>query len=104
MQIISINKFQAIFRFLGTVEAPLLIKPLIPYLTDSELFAIMTAAFSTVSGSILAAYIGFGVKADRLITASLMSAPASLAIAKTLYPETQKVKADWAAIRNVKTV
>lgn len=89
--------------FLGTVEAPLLIKPLIPYLTDSELFSIMTAAFSTVSGSILAAYIGFGVKADQLITASLMSAPASLAIAKTLYPETKKTKADWDAVKNVKT-
>ena len=88
--------------FLGTVEAPLLVKPLMPNMTNSELFAIMTAAYSTVSGSILAAYIGFGVKADRLITASLMSAPASLAIAKTLYPETRKTKADWNAIRNVK--
>lgn len=88
--------------FLGTVEAPLLIKPLIPTLTDSELFAIMVAAFSTVSGSILAAYIGFGVRADHLVTASLMSAPASLAIAKTLYPETKKTKADWNAIRDVK--
>lgn len=90
-------------RFLGTVEAPLLIKPLIPQLTDSELFSIMTAAFSTVSGDMLVAYIGFGVKADRLITASLLSAPASLAIAKTLYPETKKTKADWDAIRTVKT-
>ena len=88
--------------FLGTVEAPLLIKPLIPTLTDSEIFAIMVAAYSTVSGSILAAYIGFGVRADHLITASLMSAPASLAIAKTLYPETKKTKADWEAIKNVK--
>jgi len=89
---------------LGTVESPLLIKPLIPSLTDSELFSILTSGFSSASGSILAAYIGFGVRADRLVTASLMSAPASLAISKTLYPETQKIKADWAKIKSVKAM
>ena len=89
--------------FLGNVEAPILVRPLFPMLTNSELFAIMTAAYSTVSGSVLAAYIAFGVKADHLISASLMSAPASLAIAKTLYPETRITKADWYAIKTVKT-
>jgi nucleoside permease NupC len=74
-----------------------------PKMTDSELFSIMVAAYSTVSGSILAAYIGFGVAADHLITASLMSAPASLAIAKTLFPETKKTQADWQAINNVES-
>lgn len=89
--------------FLGNIEAPLLVKPLFPMLTNSELFAIMMAAYSTVSGSFMAAYIGFGVKPEHLITASLMSAPASLAIAKTLYPETRVTKADWNAIRSTKT-
>jgi nucleoside permease NupC len=72
-------------------------------MTESELFAVMVAAFSTVSGSVLAAYIGFGVPPDHLLTAGLMSAPASLAIAKTLYPETRKTNATWKAIRTVKT-
>lgn len=90
--------------FLGIVEAPLLVKPLFPLLTNSELFAIMTAAYSTVSGSILAAYIGFGVKPDHLITANIMSAPASLAVAKTLYPETRITKADWNAIKKHKEI
>ncbi|RNA39663.1 solute carrier family 28 member 3 [Brachionus plicatilis] len=89
--------------FLGPSEAPLLIKPFLSKMTESELFAVMCAAFSTVSGSVLAAYIGFGVSPDHLITAGLMSAPASLAIAKTLFPETKKTHADWEAIRNVKT-
>ena len=53
--------------------------------------------------SFFIAYIGFGVAPDHLITAGLMSAPASLAIAKTLFPETKKTQADWEAIRNVKT-
>jgi pyrimidine nucleoside transport protein len=90
--------------FLGTVEAPLLIKPLIPILTDSELFAIMVTACASTSGSILAAYIGFGIRADHLVTASLLSAPSSLAIAKTLFPETKRTKADWDAIKNVKVM
>ncbi len=87
--------------FLGPTEAPLLIKPLLESMTDSELFAIMVAAFSTVSGSMLAAYIGFGVQADHLITACLMSAPAALGIAKTIFPETKETSADWLAIKNV---
>lgn len=97
----SINSVANVF--LGPSEAPLLIKPLLATMTESELFAVMVAAFSTVSGSVLAAYIGFGVPPDHLITAGLMSAPASLAIAKTIFPETRKTKADWNAIKNIKT-
>jgi nucleoside permease NupC len=78
-------------------------EPFLSQMTESELFAVMVAAFSTVSGSVLAAYIGFGVPPDHLLTAGLMSAPASLAIAKTLYPETRKTNATWDAIRTVKT-
>ncbi len=48
------------------------------------------------------AYIGFGISPDHLITAGLMSAPASLAISKTMFPETKIIKANFGSIRNVK--
>ena len=72
--------------FLGTAESPLLIKPYIRYLTKSELHAVMTGAFATISGSVLAITISFGISPSHLFSASLMSAPASLACAKLLYP------------------
>ena len=60
----------------------------------------MVGGFATVAGSVMAAYIGFGVPANHLIIASLMSAPAALGIAKIIFPETEKSKADWKAIKN----
>lgn len=54
-----------------------------------------------MSGSTLAAYIGFGVPANHLLVASVMSAPAALAMAKLMYPETKKTKANWERIRNL---
>ena len=48
--------------FIGQSEAPILIKPFLPKMTNSELFSVMVGGFATVSGSVLAAYIGFGVK------------------------------------------
>lgn len=76
--------------FIGMSESPLMIKPYINQLTSSELHAILSSGFSTVSGSVLAAYIGFGAKAVHLITASIMSAPTSLAFSKLFYPETEQ--------------
>ncbi|XP_054041003.1 solute carrier family 28 member 3 [Rissa tridactyla] len=76
--------------FVGQTESPLLVRPYLPYVTKSELHAIMTAGFSTIAGSVLGAYISFGVSASHLLTASVMSAPASLATAKLLWPETEK--------------
>ncbi|XP_062237813.1 solute carrier family 28 member 3-like isoform X1 [Platichthys flesus] len=76
--------------FLGQTETPLLIKPYLSELTLSELHAVMTGGFASISGSILGAFISFGIEASHLLTASLMSAPASLAIAKTFWPETEK--------------
>lgn len=73
-------------------EAPLLIKNHLKDLTKSELCAIMCAGWSTVAGVVLAAYIKFGVKASHLISASIMSAPASLSYSKLFYPETEKSK------------
>ena len=78
--------------FVGQTEAPLVIKPYIGSLTISELHAVMTGGFATVAGGVLAAFISFGVPAEHLIAASVMSAPAGLAISKLMYPETGKVK------------
>mmetsp|Transcript_5234 Transcript_5234/g.19184 ORF Transcript_5234/g.19184 Transcript_5234/m.19184 type:complete len:660 (-) Transcript_5234:68-2047(-) len=78
--------------FVGQTEAPLLIKPFIGTMTRSELHAVMTGGFATVSGGILAAYTSFGIPATQLLSASVMSAPAALAISKIIYPETKKVR------------
>ncbi|NXS43493.1 S28A3 protein, partial [Balaeniceps rex] len=74
--------------FVGQTESPLLVRPYLPYITKSELH--MTAGFSTIAGSVLGAYISFGVSASHLLTASVMSAPASLATSKLFWPETEK--------------
>ncbi|MCT7949908.1 NupC/NupG family nucleoside CNT transporter [Ancylothrix sp. C2] len=76
--------------FVGQTEAPLLIKPFVESLTMSELHAVMTGGFATIAGGVMAAYISFGVPAEHLIAASVMSAPAALAISKIFYPETEK--------------
>ncbi|XP_012270178.1 solute carrier family 28 member 3 [Orussus abietinus] len=76
--------------FLGMTESPLLIKPYLPNLTSSEIHAVMCSGFASVSGTVLAAYIGFGAQPAHLITASVMSAPASLCYSKLFYPETEK--------------
>ncbi|MGD1874013.1 MAG: NupC/NupG family nucleoside CNT transporter [Mastigocoleus sp.] len=76
--------------FVGQTEAPLLIKPYVETMTRSELHAIMTGGFATIAGGVMAAYISFGVSAEHLIAASVMSAPAALAISKILYPETEQ--------------
>ncbi|KAM4848506.1 solute carrier family 28 member 3 [Urocitellus parryii] len=78
--------------FVGQTESPLLVRPYLPYITKSELHAIMTAGFATIAGSVLGAYISFGVSSTHLLTASVMSAPASLAVAKLFWPETEKSK------------
>ncbi|KAL6438681.1 hypothetical protein ACFW04_004589 [Cataglyphis niger] len=76
--------------FIGMSESPLLIRPYINELTYSELHAILSSGFSTISGSTLAAYIAFGAEPAHLITASVMSAPTALSYSKLFYPETEK--------------
>lgn len=76
--------------FLGMSEAPLIIKPYIRYLTHSELHSVMVSGFSTVSGSVLVAYILYGANATHLITGSVMAAPASLFFSKLFFPEVEK--------------
>ncbi|VXD23219.1 NupC/NupG family nucleoside CNT transporter [Planktothrix paucivesiculata] len=75
--------------FIGQTEAPLLIKPYISTLTNSELHAVMTGGFATIAGGVMAAYISFGIPAEHILAASVMSAPAALAISKLFYPETE---------------
>ncbi len=75
--------------FVGQTEAPLLIRPFLPDMTRSELFAVMCGGFATVAGGVLALYIGMGIDAGHLIVASVMSAPAALVVAKIMYPETE---------------
>ncbi len=77
--------------FVGQTEAPLLVKPYLNKMTKSELMAVMTGGFATVAGGVMAAYVGFlqdipGI-AGHLVTASILSAPAALAISKVMYPE-----------------
>ena len=80
--------------FVGQTEAPIIIRPFIKDMSNSELMAIMTGGFATTAGSVLALYVLWLEKipgiAGHMLAASIMSAPAALAIAKIIYPETEK--------------
>ncbi|KAK2517738.1 Slc28a3 [Columba livia] len=76
--------------FVGQTESPLMVRPYLPYITISEIHAIMTAGFSTIAGTVFGAYVSFGISPSHLLTASVMSAPASLATSKLFWPETEK--------------
>ncbi len=78
--------------FVGQTEAPLLIKPFIKDMTESELLTIMVGGFATIAGGVLAGYIAMGVDAGHLVAASVMSAPAALVIGKIIFPETEHSK------------
>jgi len=73
--------------FVGQTEAPLLIKPFLDDMTRSELLTVMVGGFGTIAGGVLAGYIAMGIPATHLIAASVMAAPASLAMGKLLFPE-----------------
>lgn len=75
--------------FVGHTEAPLVIRPYLDEMTKSELNAVMVGGFATISGGLLAAYVGLGIDAGHLVTASVISAPAALLIAKVMQPETE---------------
>lgn len=76
--------------FLGQSEAPLLIRPYVGRLTQAELFQAMTSGFASVAGSTLVGYAMLGIPLKYLLTASIMNAPASLCIAKLMFPETDQ--------------
>ena len=73
--------------FMGQTEAPLVIKPYLARMTQSELLALMTGGMATIAGGVALAYVTLGVNAGHLLAASVMSAPASLMIAKIMLPE-----------------
>ncbi|WP_159820443.1 NupC/NupG family nucleoside CNT transporter [Colwellia sp. 20A7] len=78
--------------FVGQTEAPLVIRPYIANMTQSELFAIMVGGLASVAGSVLAGYAGLGVDLKYLIAASFMAAPGGLLMAKIILPETEHAK------------
>src|SRR5690606_7159161 len=86
--------------FLGQTESPLLVKPYLNKMTDSELMCLMSGGMATIAGGVLAAYIGFLGGADEaqqiyfakhLLAASVMSAPAAVVASTILVPQTEKV-------------
>jgi len=89
--------------FLGQTEAPLLVKPYLGKMTESEILCLMAGGMATIAGGVLAAYIGFlggddpeqkVFFAKHLLTASLMSAPAAIVFSKILLPETEQINTD----------
>ncbi len=86
--------------FMGQTEAPLTIRPFLPRMTRSELMTVMTSGMAHISGSIMVAYIAFGIEARHLLTAVIMTAPGTVMMSKLFEPETEvpetygKVKLD----------
>ncbi len=87
--------------FIGQTEAPLVVKPYLEDMTKSEILSLMVGGMATIAGGVFAAYVGYlggtdpvqqQLFATHLLTASIMSAPAALLIAKMLYPEDQPEK------------
>ncbi len=76
--------------FVGQTEAPLVVRPYIPRMTRSELFAIMVGGLASIAGSVLAGYAQMGVKLEFLIAACFMAAPGGLLFAKLMMPETDE--------------
>ncbi|CAM2866669.1 nucleoside transporter NupC [Glaesserella parasuis] len=76
--------------FAGQSEAPLVVKPYISKMTESELFAVMCGGLASIAGSVMAGYAGMGAPLTYLIAASFMAAPAGLLFAKIILPQTEK--------------
>ncbi len=78
--------------FAGQTEAPLVVKPFIPNMTRSELYAIMVGGLASIAGSVMVGYAALGVELKYLIAASFMAAPGGLLMAKIMLPEENKAK------------
>jgi CNT family concentrative nucleoside transporter len=76
--------------FMGQTEAPLIVKPYVPKMTQSELLAMMVGGFATISGGIMAVYISLGADPVAILTTSVMAAPCGLYLSKILLPETEE--------------
>jgi len=77
--------------FVSQTEAPMVIKPFVGKMSNSELFAVMVGGMATVAGSVLAGYVALGVEMKYLLAASFMAAPGGFLMAKLLLPETQEI-------------
>ncbi|WP_154138895.1 NupC/NupG family nucleoside CNT transporter [Vibrio metoecus] len=77
--------------FVGMIEAPLVVKPYLHKMTDSQFFAVMSGGLASVAGGTLVGYASLGVELNYLIAAAFMSAPAGLLMAKIMLPETEKI-------------
>lgn len=76
--------------FIGQGESAMLIRPFVAHLTMAELHQVMTSGFATIAGSVLVAYISLGLNAQALVSSCIMSIPASLAVSKLRYPESEE--------------
>lgn len=76
--------------FVGQAEAPLVAKPYLPGMTQSELFAVMVGGLASIAGSVMAGYVALGIPLEYLLAASFMAAPGALMMAKLVVPETGK--------------
>lgn len=81
--------------FVGLTEAPLVIKPFIPRMTQSELFAVMCGGLASVSGGVLVGYASIGVPIEYLVAASFMAAPGGLLFAKIIKPEDEDISDEY---------
>lgn len=103
--VVGVSKIESVWAttviFLGMSEAPLVIAPYLKKLTKSALFTCMVGGFASVAGSTLVGYSQLGAPLPFLIAASVMNAPASLVIAKGLWPETEESDLDG-SVRDVK--
>ncbi len=76
--------------FVGQVEAQIMIKPYLSTMTMSELLASMTGSMACIAGGVMAMYIGMGIPAEYLLSASIMAAPGALVVSKIVFPETEE--------------
>jgi CNT family concentrative nucleoside transporter len=76
--------------FIGQGESAMLVRPFVPHMTKAELHQIMTCGFATISGSVLVGYTALGLNKEALVSSCIMSIPASIAISKMRYPETEE--------------
>ncbi len=76
--------------FMGQTEAPIIVKPYVPGMTQSELLAMMVGGMATISGGVMAVYIGLGADPIAILTTSVMAAPCGLYLSKLLLPERER--------------
>lgn len=76
--------------FMGQTEAPIIVKPYVPGMTQSELLAMMVGGMATISGGVMAVYISLGADPVAILTTSVMAAPCGLYLSKILYPEMEE--------------